>query len=40
MMEITQDDFKKLQDLVLYYKIEKLFEEPSSYEDELEEPEI
>jgi hypothetical protein len=40
MTEINQDDFKKLQDLVLYYKMEKLFEEPSSYEDDLDELEI
>ena len=31
---ITEEDFQKLQERVLRQKMEELFEEPSTYEDE------
>lgn len=33
-MSITEEDLEKLQERVLKQKMEELFEEPSSYEDE------
>ena len=36
-MILTEEDIKRLQEKVLQQKMEELFEEPSSYEDELEE---
>jgi len=35
-MIITEEDIKRLQEKVLQQKMEELFEEPSSYEDEFE----
>ena len=37
LMEITEDHLKELQSRVLYKKMEELFEEPSTFEDEDEE---
>ena len=34
MITITEEDLKELQERVLQQKMEELFEEPSSYEDE------
>jgi hypothetical protein len=31
---ITEEDLKELQELVLQQKMEELFEEPSTYEDD------
>jgi hypothetical protein len=31
---ITEDDLKELQELVLQQKMDELFEEPSTYEDD------
>lgn len=36
-MIISEDDIKELQKKVLKQKMDELFEEPSSYEDECEE---
>lgn len=36
-MILTDEDIKKLQEKVLKQKMDELFEEPSSYEDEKEE---
>lgn len=33
---ITEEDIRKLQEKVLEKKMQELFEEPSSYEDELD----
>ena len=33
-MNITEEDLKKLQERVLEQKMEELFEEPSTYEDD------
>ena len=37
MISITEKDLKELQQRVLQQKIEELFEEPSTYEDEEDE---
>ena len=37
MVSITEEDLKELQRIVLQQKIEELFEEPSTYEDEEDE---
>ena len=34
MISITEEDIQKLQKRVLQQKIDELFEEPSTYEDE------
>lgn len=34
MKKITKEDIQKLQERVLQLKMEELFEEPSTYEDE------
>lgn len=34
MISITEEDLKKLQERVFNQKMEELFEEPSTYEDE------
>ena len=34
MISLTDEDIQKLQQRVLQQKIDELFEEPSSYEDE------
>jgi len=34
MISLTEEDLKKLQERVLEQKMEELFEEPSTYEDE------
>jgi hypothetical protein len=34
MATITEKDLKQLQEIILKQKMEELFEEPSSYEDE------
>jgi hypothetical protein len=34
---ITEEDIKQLQERVLHKKMEELFEEPSTYEDEEDE---
>jgi hypothetical protein len=34
MVQITEEDLQKLQQIVLQQKMDELFEEPSSYEDE------
>jgi hypothetical protein len=34
MITITEKDLKQLQEIILRQKMEELFEEPSSYEDE------
>ena len=39
MVTITDEDIQKLQQRVLQQKIDELFEEPSTYEDEDEEDE-
>jgi hypothetical protein len=36
-MIITEEDIKKLQEIVFHQKMEELFEEPSTYEDENDE---
>lgn len=33
---ITEEDIKKLQEKVLEQKMQELFEEPSSYEDDID----
>lgn len=37
MVTITEEDLKELQEIILKQKMEELFEEPSSYEDEKDE---
>ncbi len=37
MVSITEEDLKELQKIVLQQKIDELFEEPSTYEDEEDE---
>jgi len=37
VMKLEDDDLKALQKMILQRKMEELFEEPSTYEDELEE---
>jgi len=37
MVKFTEEDFQLLQERVLQKKMEELFEEPSTYEDEEEE---
>jgi hypothetical protein len=37
MVSITEEDLKELQRIVLQQKIDELFEEPSTYEDEEDE---
>ena len=37
MLSITEEDLKELQRIVLQQKIDELFEEPSTYEDEEDE---
>jgi hypothetical protein len=37
MVSLTEEDLQKLQKRVLQQKIEELFEEPSTYEDEEDE---
>ena len=39
MVTITEEDLQKLNQRVLQQKMEELFEEPSTYEDEDEEDE-
>jgi hypothetical protein len=34
MISLTEEDLKELQRIVLQQKIDELFEEPSTYEDE------
>jgi len=34
MISLTEEDLKKLQERVLEQKMEELFEEPSTYEDD------
>jgi hypothetical protein len=34
MIDLTEEDLQKLRDLVLKQKMNELFEEPSTYEDE------
>ena len=34
MISLTEEDLKELQELVLQQKLDELFEEPSTYEDE------
>jgi len=34
MISITEEDLHELQERVLHQKMEELFEEPSTYEDE------
>ena len=34
MISLTEEDLKELQERVLQQKLEELFEEPSTYEDE------
>ena len=34
MISLTEEDLKKLQERVLEQKMDELFEEPSTYEDE------
>ena len=34
MITITEEDLRELQERVLHQKMEELFEEPSTYEDE------
>jgi capsid portal protein len=34
MVTLTEEDLRELQERVLQQKMEELFEEPSSYEDE------
>jgi capsid portal protein len=34
MITITEEDLKELQERVLQQKLDELFEEPSTYEDE------
>jgi hypothetical protein len=36
MIVLTEEDLKELQERVLQQKMEELFEEPSTYEDENE----
>ncbi len=36
-MILTEEDIKNLQEKILQQKMSELFEEPSSYEDEIEE---
>ena len=36
MIDITEEDLKELQERILQQKMEELFEEPSTYEDEIE----
>jgi len=37
MIDITEEDLKELQERVLQKKMEELFEEPSTYEDDTDE---
>lgn len=37
MVSITEEDLKELQRIILQQKIDELFEEPSTYEDEEDE---
>jgi len=37
MISLTEEDLQELQKRVLHQKIEELFEEPSTYEDEEDE---
>ena len=37
MISITEEDLQELQRIVLQQKIDELFEEPSTYEDEEDE---
>ncbi len=37
MVSLTEEDLKELQRIVLQQKIDELFEEPSTYEDEEDE---
>jgi hypothetical protein len=37
MVSITEEDLQELQRIVLQQKIDELFEEPSTYEDEEDE---
>ena len=37
MIVLTEEDLKELQRIVLQQKIDELFEEPSTYEDEEDE---
>jgi len=39
VMKLEDDDLKELQDRILKQKMEELFEEPSTYEDELDDEE-
>ena len=34
MISLTEEDLKELQELVLQQKLDELFEEPSTYEDD------
>jgi hypothetical protein len=34
MISLTEEDFQELQERVMQQKMEELFEEPSTYEDE------
>ena len=34
MISLTEEDLQKLRDIVLKQKMDELFEEPSTYEDE------
>ena len=34
MITITEEDLKELQELIFQQKMEELFEEPSTYEDD------
>ena len=34
MISLTEEDLQELQERVLHQKMEELFEEPSTYEDE------
>ena len=34
MISLTEEDLKELQERILHQKMNELFEEPSSYEDE------
>ena len=36
MIVLTEEDLKELQERVLHQKMEELFEEPSTYEDDEE----
>ena len=37
MVSITEEDIKQLQERILQQKMDELFEEPSTYEDEEDE---